>query len=117
MPTDVKARKVTSDDKTLAVGGVKGLYLRAGTSKGTGKVFLRFVSPATGKRRDMWLGSYPAFGLAEARRFSMQVHRRIADGGDPIEQRNQTAKEAVQPSIAPTFQDARNAPTQRSSLR
>ena len=94
MLTDVKARKITPDDKTLAVGGVKGLYLRAGTSKGTGKFFLRFMSPATGKRRDMGLGSYPEFGLADARRLAMEAHRLIADGVDPIEQRNQTAKES-----------------------
>lgn len=106
MLTDVKARKITPDDKTLAVGGAKGLYLRAGSSKGTGKFFLRFVSPATGKRRDMGLGSYPELGLAEARRLAMDAHRLIADGVDPIEQRNQTAKEAVQSNIVPTFQEA-----------
>lgn len=106
MLTDVKARKITPNDKTLAVGGVKGLYLRAGSSKGTGKFFLRFVSPTSGKRRDMGLGSYPELGLADARRLAMEAHTLIADGVDPIEQRNQTAKEAVQPSIVPTFQEA-----------
>jgi len=53
-------------DKPLA-GGVTGLWLIPGSKPSHGRWILRFVSPATGKRRDMGLGSYPDVSIAMAR--------------------------------------------------
>ncbi|GGF95795.1 hypothetical protein GCM10010924_24880 [Rhizobium wenxiniae] len=59
MLSDAKARKIKPKDKPVSDGTVPGLYLvPTETSAGTGKRLLRFVSPGTGKRREMGLGSY-----------------------------------------------------------
>jgi len=87
MLTDVKARKLKARGKPLAVGGVAGLYLRPGTKNGAGKFTLRFVSPETGRRRDMGLGTYPAIGIALARKNAIEARDLIERAIDPIEQR------------------------------
>ena len=77
MLSDAKARKLKPDDKPVAVGGIPGLYLRPGTTVGSGKFYLRFTSPTTGKRRDMGLGTYPSTGIADARKLAMQARAEI----------------------------------------
>jgi hypothetical protein len=54
--SDTKARNIKPDDPQLADGGVTGLVLIPSRTKGRGKWVLRFVSPATGKRRNAGLG-------------------------------------------------------------
>ena len=85
MLTDVKARKLKPGEKSLLVGGVTGLYLQAGLHTGAGKFIFRFVSPVSGKRRDMGLGTYPTIGLAEARQKALKARDLIANQIDPIE--------------------------------
>jgi len=46
-----------------------------------------FVSPVTGKRRQMGLGSVRTFTLAEARERARKARQMVADGLDPIEER------------------------------
>ncbi|MGJ5619111.1 Arm DNA-binding domain-containing protein [Sulfitobacter sp. MF3-043] len=70
-------------DKPTAVGGAAGLYLRSGSKIGTEKFTLRFVSPATGKRRDMGSGTYSAIGLANARTAAIRAQQLIAQRIDP----------------------------------
>jgi hypothetical protein len=106
MLTDAKARKVRPDEKPLPVGGVTGLYFRAGSKVGTGKFTLRFVSPETGKRRDMGLGTYPAISLAAARIAAIEAQNLIAQRVDPIEQRRQEQRTDYQSSTTPTFEEA-----------
>lgn len=85
--TDVKARSIVPGSKPVQHGGVAGLRLESGMSVGAGKWILRFVSPETGKRRDMGLGRYPEVGLAEAARLAFDARQEIGAGRDPIEQR------------------------------
>jgi integrase len=106
MLTDAKARKVRPDEKPLPVGGVTGLYFRAGSKVGTGKFTLRFVSPETGKRRDMGLGTYPAISLAAARIAAIEAQNLIAQRVDPIEQRRLEQRTDYQSSTTPTFEEA-----------
>lgn len=87
MLTDVKARKLKARGKPLAVGGVAGLYLRPGTKNGAGKFTLRFVSPETGRRRDMGLGTYPAIGITLARKNAFEARELIVRAIDLIEHR------------------------------
>lgn len=75
MLTELKARALKADDKPVRVGGVAGLYLRPGSKTGSGRYILRFVSPETGKRRDMGLGTYPETSLADARIRGIEVRR------------------------------------------
>ena len=103
MLTDLKARKMLAGRGALSVGGVTGLYLRAGASHGRGKFIIRFVSPSSGKRRDMGIGTYHEIGLAEARRIAMEAQEQIAKGIDPIDARIRASEIILAQSQVPTF--------------
>jgi integrase len=94
--TDLRAKKIAPGDKPVADGTIPGLRLEPGNVRGEGKWILRFVSPVTGKRRDMGLGTYPEVGIADARIRGMAARQSIASGKDPIEERNvdRAAREA-----------------------
>jgi integrase len=100
--TDLQARRISPGSKPLGDGTVKGLWLFPGGQKGHGKWILRFVSPTTGKRRDMGRGSYPETGVKEARQKALDARRLIEAGKDPIEAR-EAAKKSEKP--LPLFGD------------
>src|ERR1019366_5207486 len=104
--TDLKAKKVAPGDKPVADGSIPGLRLEPGSAKGQGKWILRFVSPVTNKRRDMGLGTYPEVGIADARIRGMAARQSIANGKDPIEERD--ADRAARKGVAEamTFEQA-----------
>lgn len=106
MLTDTKARKLRPGEKPLLVGGVTGLYLRSGSAIGSGKYTLRFVSPETGKRRDMGLGVFPTIGLAKVRATAIEARQLIAQGIDPIEHRQRGQIAERRAFETPTFEDA-----------
>jgi len=106
MLSDTRARRITPDDKPVAAGGVSGLFLFPSSRSGQGKWILRFVSPVTGKRRDMGLGTYPALGIAAARKAAIEAHELIAIGADPIEARRLVEEEARNRSTVLTFRQA-----------
>src|SRR5664279_854551 len=85
--TDLRAKKIVPGDKPVADGTISGLRLEPGSAKGQGKWTLRYVSPVTGKRRDMGLGTYPEVGIADARAKGMAARQMIGAGKDPIEER------------------------------
>src|SRR5690606_2029453 len=100
---------------THAVGGpgVKGLYLQV-TPNGGKSWLLRYTEPGTGrkgeppqKRREMGLGAYPLVTLKEAREKAIEILKRLAQGIDPIAER-QAARSALQASRAMdiTFEEA-----------
>jgi integrase len=84
---DLAARKLEPTDKPLADGTITGLYLHPSSQKGHGKWKLRYVSPETGKRRDMGLGAYPEVSLAGVRAAAKEVRKVIATGVDPLAER------------------------------
>jgi integrase len=96
--TDRTARAIKPDDKPVPAG-VTGLYLFAGTERGRGKWILRYVSPVTGKRRDMGMGSYPDTGVARAIEKALEARQQIQDDIDPILARQSTR-------AIPTFEQA-----------
>lgn len=104
--TELKARRIEAGDKPVADGIVAGLRLEPGTSKGRGKWILRFVSPVTGKRRDMGLGSYPEIGIGDARQFATAARRTIAGGRDPITKREVDKAKLQARDQAETFEQA-----------
>lgn len=83
-----------------------GLRFEPGSIKGQGKFVLRFVSPVTGKRRDMGLGAYPEVSVADARARALIARQRLAGGADPIEDRRAIldARKAVVDAL--TFEQA-----------
>lgn len=104
--SDLKAKNIKPGDSNIPDGTVTGLRLEAGERKGHGKWMLRFVSPETGKRRDMGLGTYPDVSITNARKAATSARELIHDGQDPIEARK-TEKAARQAnSDALTFEQA-----------
>lgn len=104
--TDLQAKKIAPGAKPVSHGAVRGLRLEPGSTKGHGKWILRFVSPATGKRRDMGLGVYPEVSIADAGIRGTAARQSIAGGRDPIETR--AAEKAAAKAIAEalTFEQA-----------
>lgn len=106
MLTDAKARKIKPGDKPVSDGTVQGLYLFPGRSVGKAKWVFRFVSPETGKRRDMGLGSYPAVLLKEAREKGHQARRLLENGKDPLNERQRLLETEQRKKSLPTFAEA-----------
>lgn len=109
MLSDAKARQIEPGGKSLAAGMVPGLILVPSARRGHGKWILRFVSPITGKRRDLGLGAYPGVGIAQARRLGMQARSGIAEGRDPIEMRRMADAEVQAATADRTFREAAEA--------
>lgn len=65
-----------------------GLYLNVSASGGKSWVFM--WTPSGGKRREMGLGAYPTVTLAKARALANNHRVDIAEGRDPIAERDQT---------------------------
>lgn len=104
--TDARARTIRPGEKPISVGGVSGLYFFPGSVRGQGKWIFRFVSPLTGKRRDMGLGTYPEVGIAAARKAALQARELMTARQDPIVARE--AERAAQHLLSktPTFEAA-----------
>lgn len=104
--TDLKARNLLPGGKPIQHGGVAGLRLEPGTSPGTGKWIFRFVSPVSGKRRDMGLGKYPSVTIAGAAADALRARELMAKGLDPIDARDQERDSRRAASAALTFEQA-----------
>jgi hypothetical protein len=85
--TELRAKRIAPGDSPIADGSIRGLWLHSGPIKGQGKWILRYVSPVTGKRRDMGLGTYPEIGLRQAREKGSESRQAIKHGRDPIDVR------------------------------
>lgn len=101
-----------------------GLYLQV-TAGGARSWILRYQ--VNKRRREMGLGGFPLFGLADARMRAQEARRLVADGIDPIEQRRgRTAGmgakwgdlvDAAIESLSPGWKDDRQADQWEASLR
>lgn len=69
-------------DKSAATKGM-GITIAPAGSK---TFFLSYTSPASGKRTQVSLGTYPATSLKDARKKAMELRERISLGIDPKEQ-------------------------------
>ena len=106
MLRDAQARAIRPGSKALPIGGIEGLVLKPGSTRGRGRWMLRYVSPVTGKRRDMGFGPYPDIGIAEARRLGFTAREQIASGLDPIMERERERQAAAALATLPTFEVA-----------
>ena len=82
------------------------MRLEPGASKGQGKWILRFVSPKTGRRRDMGLGRYPEVGIADAEVRAFEARKAISDGIDPIDARHALRASETADQAIPTLKQA-----------
>ncbi|HEY8594856.1 MAG TPA: tyrosine-type recombinase/integrase [Devosiaceae bacterium] len=104
--TDVRARRIGPGAKPVYDGTVPGLQLVPSSVRGTGKWILRYVSPVTGKRRDMGLGRYPEVGLSAARKAAFEAREVISGGSDPLELRRAEREALRVENEVPTFEEA-----------
>ena len=101
--SDTKARNIKPDSPQLAHGGITGLVLIPSQTRGHGKWVIRFVSPVTGKRRNMGLGSYPEIGIAEVGKLGTAIREKLSAGIDPLEEKK------IAPAAVPTIPDFKKA--------
>lgn len=87
----VSVIKATPVGKTIAVGGVTGLYFRK--TKYQSLFLLRFKDQ-TG-RHDLSIGTYPEMSLAEARDKAADLRRRISQGEDVLGERRELREQAA----------------------
>jgi integrase len=106
MLRDVTAKAIKPNDKPITDGTVTGLRLHPTKTKGRGAWKLRFISPETGKRRDMGLGVYPEVSILEARELANKARSQAASGVDPISARSTDKKEVQKASDLMTFEIA-----------
>ncbi|QFY62030.1 tyrosine-type recombinase/integrase [Rhizobium grahamii] len=106
MLSDAKARKVKPNDKPVSDGTIVGLYLVPSGTVGSGKWILRFVSPTSGTRREMGLGSYPTTSIRDARAKAFEARGAIDDGRDPLDERRERERETARLAAVPTFEKA-----------
>ena len=76
--------KADGSQRELFDGDARGLSARCSTSGGVTWCF-SYTSAATGKRRRLTIGSYPAWTLADARARARDLRRTVEAGGDPID--------------------------------
>ena len=105
--TDAAVRKIEPGSKPRSDGAVSGLRLVPSASvRGQGKWTLRYVSPVTGKRRDMGLGQYPGVSIVEARRLALEARAILNAGGDPLEAKRLAEQEHHRETSIPAFEAA-----------
>lgn len=75
------------------------LRLRKGAKK-TSKTWLFRYSSASGKRKKLTLGTYPALSLAEAREYTLAKKKLLEQGIDPKEEKAFNEAEALAASVA-----------------
>lgn len=90
-----------------AVGGVPGLQLQLTPGGGKGWIF-RYSVTVKGKqkRRSQGLGSYPTYGVAEARERAREAVRKLNEGHDPIKVQRAKRLKLQQEAAKPTFAQA-----------
>lgn len=104
--SDLQLKKVSPEAKPISDGVTKGLRFEPGKAKGQGKWIFRYVSPLSGKRRDMGLGTFPQTCLKNARTRALEARRVVDNGGDPIDAREASKAAARAGADAMTFEVA-----------
>ncbi len=98
-------KKLTTPGR-YAVGGVSGLHILIGDGEAKSWILRVMVN---GVRRDMGIGSYTDYSLAEAREKARMIRQKIHNGIDPIAERKQARQAALAEQTASiTFEMAVN---------
>lgn len=91
----------------LAVGGVPGLQLQLTPGGGKSWIYRYSVTVAgKQKRKSLGLGSYPTYGVAEARNRAREAVQLLATGRDPIKEKKAAKARLVVEVAKPTFAQA-----------
>ncbi len=97
--SDVKIRSLKARGKIYKVSDDRGLFLEVNP---TGSKLWRFRYLLHGKDKRIALGSYPAVGLADARKKRDEIQQQVAKGADPVLERKRE-KLAAAYSAAKSF--------------
>lgn len=99
------ALAVSRQTKPGMYGDGGGLWLQV-TASGAKSWLFRFVSPITGKRREMGLGAVASCPLSEARERARDARQAVNAGRDPVEERKaQRVADRVEAARGMTFAD------------
>ena len=105
MLRDATAKSIQPDDKPLLMERWQDSgFIRL--KRGRGQWKLRYVSPTTGKRRDIGFGVYPEVSIHEARRLGTEARQLIASSVDPLEERERLKEKAKLEKNILTFEAA-----------
>lgn len=102
MLNDTKLRALKPKDKLYRETDFDGLCLEV---KPTGKKFWRYRFRLHGKQLMMTLGTYPAVGLAEARKKRDEAKAVLESGISPVKDRARKVKEASEKEKINTFKE------------
>lgn len=87
--------KPTSSRQEIPDGGMAGLYLIVQAS---GAMSWAVRYRYGGKPKKVTIGSYPAYGLADARKAASAIMRSVSEGQDPAQEKRQAALERADQS-------------------
>jgi integrase len=104
--TDAQIRNLPARSKQIADGSVTGLWYFPGSEKGKGKWIFKYTSKETRARREMGLGTYPEIKIDQARSLAQSARTMNANKIDPINHRNELAKNELNNSSRKTFEEA-----------
>jgi len=96
---NLTAAKAKSLTKPGMHGDGEGLYLSV--SRSGSRSWVQRIS-IDGRRREMGLGSFPAIGLAQARGLAAANRTAVAEGRDPLAEKQEAKRKAA----IPTFREA-----------
>ena len=80
----IKSLKTTGKEKWIRIE--EGLYIRI---RNTGKKYFVSRYSFKNKNKKITLGEYPALKLAQARKMNLEIREKIANGIDPLEEKQQ----------------------------
>ena len=104
--TDTMARSLKPGGSVLTDRTVRGLKLLPTSRKGRGYWFLYYISPATKKRRELSLGTYPEVSISEARERANEARKLKDKGIDPLQARQDEKASVAKEEAIPTFEAA-----------
>jgi len=88
--TDTKLKALKPEQKEKWINDGNGLYVRI---RPNGRKFFVTRYTFNGKNKKITLGEYPALKLLQARKKNLEIKEKLAQGIDPLEERQQIKKE------------------------
>ena len=98
--TDTKLRTLKPKEKAYSISDGGGLFIEVMTG---GKRVWRMRYRLNGKQEKVTLGEYPAFTLAEARKWREECRAMVAKGKSPMQAKRKAKAAEKEPDTVETF--------------